>query len=293
MLASGGSNREVCPQLTMMLQSVNLFPQAAQFLKLKDLSRLTVASRDIIPEAWEDEVWHVVAKSGCTGFRRNFKLSNLSKRTVQDFMKHVVYTTLVFDNEAVVVDSESIASTLIRFASESMLAQSIRVPRSLMGFAATSFFTRFQFDEESLEEHAMDSSEIAFSMPAVFDLRGDQCFLELTLHENGLKLSMHNYSKAEFSKNAEGDDEEDEEPVALNKPLRVQLCSISSPVVVRNEYLLTYTDVDVPGYGVCDMPLSKAEMTQALVNGFLCMVSVTEMMWDELDDLRLDGRCCC
>jgi len=290
MLSSSDSNCDACQHLSMMLQSLSVFPQASLYLQLKDLSRLTVASRDIIPEAWENEVWHVVAKSACKGFRRNFHLGNLDKHTIQDFMKHVVSTTPVFDNEGIVVDSKSVATTLIQFARASS-APSVSVPRSLMGFASTSFFTRFHFDEESLEEHLMDPSEVAFSLPAVFSLRGDQCFIELSLHKGCLKLSVHNYSKAELCKHDEED--EDDEPVALSKPLRVQLCSISSPVVVRNEYVLTYTDVDVPGFGICDMPLSTEDMTRALVDGFVCMVSVTEMMWDELDDLRLDGRCCC
>jgi hypothetical protein len=303
MLASGGSkcdaSREVCascsqtlrseasPQLSMMLQSAGcLFPQAALFLDLKDLCRLGTASRDIIPEAWENEVWHVVANGECTGFRRAFHLSNLDKQTIRDFMKHVVYTTPVFDSEAIVVDSKPGAATLVQFARQMHSEPSNSVPRSLSGFSATSFLTRFQFDEESLEDHAMDPSEIAFSLPVVFDVRGDQFLLELSLHSNGLKLSVHNYSKAELSKDFEDDDEEEEdrELKALSKPLRIQLCSVSSPVVLRNEFVLTYADVDLPGYGICDMPLSTELMTKALVEGFVCMVSVTEVMWDE---------CCC
>lgn len=301
MLASGfkcGAPRQMCAsrssslhqevslqELTMMLQSTGcLFPEVALFLDVRDLCRLGAAARDIIPEAWENEVWHVVANGACSGFRRAFRLLNLDKHTIINFMKHVVYTTPVFDNAGIVVDSKQVASTLVQFVREST------VPRPLSAFASKSFFTRFQFDEDILEDYMADPSEIPFSMPVVFELGGDQYLLELSLHGNGLKMSVHNYSKAALCKDNEADDEEDEEPVALSKPLRIQLCSISSPVVLRNEYVLSYADVDVPGYGTCDMPLSTDLTIKALADGFMCMVSVTEMTWDKLDELRLEDR---
>mmetsp|Transcript_15804 Transcript_15804/g.25725 ORF Transcript_15804/g.25725 Transcript_15804/m.25725 type:complete len:307 (+) Transcript_15804:51-971(+) len=288
--SSHSLRQEMCQQLSMLLQSANcLFPQAALFLDLKDVCRLSSTSRDIIPEAWENKIWHDVANSSCTGFRR-FRFSNLDKPTIRNFLKYVVYSTPVFDTEAIVVDSTEVANTLVQFARKTFLEPSVSVPRSLSGLSARSFLTRFRFDEDSLEEHAMDSSELAFSLPAVFELRGDQCFLELTLQENGLNLSVHNYSKAELGKDDEEDDE-DAEPVALSKPLRVQLCSISSSVVIRNEYILTFADVDVPSHGICDLPSATDLMTKALAEGFACMVSVTEMTWDELDELRAEERC--
>lgn len=139
----------------------------------------------------------------------------------------------------------------------------------------------------------MDSTEAPYSFPAIFGLRGDKYILEMSLQGNALKLSMQlywHYSKAELMD--EDNDDKDREPAVLPKPLRVQLCSISSPVLMRNEYVLNYADVEVSGFGTCDVPSSRELMTKALVEGIVCMVSVAELTQDESDALRLKGTCC-
>lgn len=277
---------EASSQLSMMLQSTRVvFPQVAFFLELQDLCSLSTTSKDIIPEAWENDVWHVAANSACTGFRRAYHLSNLDKHTIADFMKHVVCVTPVFDSNAIVVDSKPLANKMVQLARD--MVSETSVPDS----SSTTFLTRFQFDEDCVEENAMDPAEIAYSLPSVFDLAGDQCFLEMSLHNNGLKLSLHNYSQSVLC----NDDEEDEdaEPIALSKPLRIRICSIAPEVVLCHEFVLSYADVDVPGYGIWKEQTSPELTTQALVEGFACMVSVSELSWEELDVLRLEGRCCC
>jgi hypothetical protein len=273
-----------------MLQSTScVFPQVAFFLELKDLCRLSATSQDIIPEAWESDVWHVVANGACSGFRRAYHLSNLDRHTIAEIMKHVVCVTPVFDSNAIVVDSKPLANKMVQLARDMVSETSIVDSASDM--SPTTFLTRFQFDEDCVEEHSMDPAEIAYSLPSVFDLAGDQCFLEMSLHNNGLKLSLHNYSQSVLC----NDDEEDEdaEPIALSKPLRIRICSISPDIVLSHEFVLSYVDVDVPGYGIWKEQSSPELTTQALVEGFACMVSVSELSWGELDVLRLEGRCCC
>lgn len=292
MLASGVSQRgddassltaETSTQLSLMIQSTGcVFPQVACFLEIKDLCRFSATSPDIIPAAWENEVWHVVANGACTGFRRAYHLSNLDKHTITDFMKHVVCVAPVFDLDPIVVDSKPLANKMVELARDMV---------SETSDPGSTFLTRFQFDEECLEDYASDPSEIAYSLPSVFDLAGDQCFLEMSLHNNGLKLSLHNYSQSVLCNDEE--DDEDAEPIELPKPLRVRICSLSPQVVLSHEYVLSYADVDVPGYGIWEEKSSPELTTKALAEGFACMVSVKELSLGELDVLRLEGMCCC
>jgi hypothetical protein len=268
----------VSPQLSGMLQSAQcVFPQVALFLEFKEICRLDVVSRDIIPEAWENQVWHAAANNACTS-SNSFQLSNLDKQTIREFMKHVVCTTPVIDSDTIDVESIASASKMIQFACE--MSPSLSISHS-----ARNFVTRFEFDFEALEEYAMDSSAIPFSYPVIFDLGIDKYILEISLQSDELKLSMHSfwqYSKAELCREFESDDEE-AEPVAFHKPLRVRLCSFASSLVVRNEYVVTHVDVDAFGHGVCNMPSSPEILRQALVEGVACIVSVAEMTQDELD----------
>jgi hypothetical protein len=263
-----------------MLQSAQcVFPQVALFLEFKEVCRLDTVSRDIIPESWESEVWNVAANSACTGFR-SFQFSNLQKQTIRELMKHVVYTTPVIGCEAIVVDSERIASKLLQFASE------MSMPRSL---AAKTLFARFRFDEEALQEYAIDSSAVPYSFPVIFDIGDDKYTLEMSMHSDGLKLSMNSLKHClesdeckDYESDDDVDDDEDANLVAFSKPMLVQLCSVSSPVLLRNEYVLTHVDEDVYGFGICDTPSSHEMLGKALVEGFDCMISVHELTQGEL-----------
>jgi hypothetical protein len=272
----------VAPQLSLMLQSAQcVFPQVALFLEFREVCRLDTASRDIIPGAWDNEVWHVAANNSCTDF---FQFANLDKQTIREFLKHVVYTTSFLDGDAIVVDSSEMADRLIQFACQ--MTPRLSMSRSFAGYSTKTFFTRFEFDEEALDEHEMNPSFVPYSFPMIFDLGGDSHLLEMSWHSDGLKLAMHSLShmsKAELCRQNEYDDDQETELVAFDKPLRVQLFSISSPVVLESEYILTHADVDVSGCGLCDMPSSLEDVRKALREGFTCMISMAELTQDELD----------
>jgi hypothetical protein len=276
-------------QLSLMLQSAQcVFPQVAVFLEFKDVCRLDIVSCTIIPEDWENEVWQVAANNAISSSRRffrSFQLSNLDKLTVREFMKHVVYTTRVIDTNTIIVDSRQVADRLIQFACQ--MPSSLSTTRSIAGCATTRVLTRFEFDQETLEDYEMDPSDIPYSSPTIFDLGGDKYVLEMCLHSDGLKLSMRpsvwDVPEAGVCEEDESDDDEEADPVTFDKPLRVQLCSIASPVILQNEYVVAHVGVDVNGYGICNMPTSPEEMRKALVEGFTCMVSVAELTQCESD----------
>lgn len=252
-----------------------VFPQVALFLELTELVRLETTSKDLIAEDRGNEIWLSVCNNANTGF----VFANLGKGTLKRFVTNVVPSIPVIDNDPICVDSTKLAHQFCQVACRTRKASSEHLLRP--GAFVISFLTRFHFDEDSVHIALRNPSEEARSFPVIFDLAGDLCLIELTLRKESFMLSVHSLKN-----------EEEEEPVPLKQPLQAKIRSMMSPVVLHREYLLIAEDQDECGSGLCWLPLTHEKTIQTLVEGLMCMVSLSDVVGKAATDVKISKARC-
>lgn len=257
-----------------------VFPEVALFLEFDEFLRLDAAAKEIIPREWENEVWHVVANNGRTGFT----FANLDKMVIRRFASNV-HSILVVDNEPIAIDSVRVAEQVVQISRHAEKSNSEHL--STKGSFAMSFLTRFYFDREEVRNSLEDAEEVAHSYPVVVNIGGDTCLIELALQNKSLLMSVHNLRNVS------------DEPRPLCQPLRVQIRSMMSLAVLDSEYILTYEDVDECGNGLCCLPAIPETLTEVLAEGVTCMVSLSDiavrvepLKFKESSHLEDVSRCC-